>query len=39
MIIISGKLILRIDDYSNKDKKFKYEVEYSGSYDDNYCLQ
>ena len=35
---ISGKLILRIDDYSNKDKKFKYEVEYSGSYDDNYCL-
>ena len=35
---ISGKLILRIDDYSNKDKKFEYEVEYSGCYDDNYCL-
>ena len=35
---ISGKLILRIEDYSNKEKKFKYEVEYSGSYDDNYCL-
>jgi hypothetical protein len=35
---ISGKLILRFNDYSNKDKKFEYEVEYSGSYDDNYCL-
>ena len=36
--LIEGTITLKINDNSNKGKKFEYEVFYSGTFDDECCL-
>ena len=36
--LIEGTITLKINDISNKSKKFEYEVFYSGTFDDECCL-